>query len=56
MFLSGDQSNEVELVLELLTQLLILQDLTVELCTFVSVLEDTRDLDRASPVDVVETL
>jgi hypothetical protein len=49
-------SNEVQLGRERLGHWLILQDFSIELRALLGVLEDGGDLDRASPVDIVEAL
>lgn len=51
-----DQSNEVEFVLQVIAQFLIVKDLAVELCALVSILHDPWNLNRASPVHIVEAL
>lgn len=51
-----NHSDKVELALQLLAQLLIFQDFTVELGTFLCVLKDSRYFNWSSPVDIVEAL
>jgi hypothetical protein len=52
----ANQSDEIQLVLQLLAKLFVLKHFRVELGTSARVLKDAGHFDGSCPVDVVETL